>query len=433
MDQSPPRIPADSQTSTSMGSTASQIPPPPPESVSGVDSRPQRDDPPTSHGYEYDYGNGNGPRVGGSSSVSFGDDWERGVRHSTDALQQRQPHHGYCAGNDVRAEYVYVGAEPGRSSYHFADRWGHQHPQQSGQRTSFAPDASAPPPPLGGGGGGPSSRRPTSSEINPRELLLSRSAQVQHYTPANRLSDLTRGVSWSGGGSGLPVVPPSAMELHAHIAASATAADTKSHVSSTVKLLKSKGKVPKGASRNSPASAGRLHRTSADQRDGSADLSTIRRIEIGNSKLLRQFEELDKEIRQMKAERAVGGNPQISTAAASSSGDKSSAAPVAHGRERGGGGGGGGRKEGARSSLFSTCIYICCKQCGYSCTGRVEPQQSTMKKLSSSSSSYWRASSEEVPPPPPSAQLQDSVGDQEALHAIKMIFHESVDKVSVCV
>lgn len=35
----------------------------------------------------------------------------------------------------------------------------------------------------------------------------------------------------------------------------------------------------------------------------------------------------------------------------------------------------------------------------------------------------------EVPPPPPPVP-EDSVGDQEALRAIKMIFHESVDKVS---
>lgn len=281
MSQPPPRPPSDGHTSLSINSPVSQIPAPPPDDVGDAWERAEGQ---SSHGQQVGVGVGN----------SFE---ERGVRYSMDSLQHLQPHYGYYSGEDACGDYNVHEAVRSSSTAHAMEN--PPDPMRSlkhGESISSSRQKSVP-------------RRPTSSEISPRAVLLSRSSQVLHYAPTDRLSDLTRGVSWSGGGGSLPVVPPSALELHAHIAASsvAAAAVDKSHVSSTVKLLKSKGKVPKGVGRSSPASVGRQKRASTNT-EGAAEISSIRRIEIGNSKLLRQFEELDKEIRQMKAARLAGQN-----------------------------------------------------------------------------------------------------------------------------
>ena len=133
----------------------------------------------------------------------------------------------------------------------------------------------------------------TSTEVDPRQVLLSQTMQSQHFAPTGRLTDLTRGTSWDG--SDLPVVPPSATELHAHIAS--VAASNKQQVASSVKLLKEK-------KTNGATAAAKRRSQSSGKAAMESDVNSIRRIEIGNSRLLRQFEELDREIRAMKSERS---------------------------------------------------------------------------------------------------------------------------------
>mmetsp|Transcript_21534 Transcript_21534/g.31284 ORF Transcript_21534/g.31284 Transcript_21534/m.31284 type:complete len:1684 (+) Transcript_21534:93-5144(+) len=160
---------------------------------------------------------------------------------------------------------------------------------------------------------------PRAVEIDPGEYMGS--VRVSD----NRSSHDPRKSSTNWPHAVLPLVPPSATELHAHIASMSTHQTTKQQISSKVSLLKSKKRVTKGRkfersrSNDENTIKGRTvlaqSTQSIDSDDGVIDSHTshrvssrgiqdgsaLSRIEIVNSKLLKQFEDLDREIKEMKA------------------------------------------------------------------------------------------------------------------------------------
>ena len=268
-------------------------------------------------------------------------------------------------------------------------------------------------------------KRPVGTEIDPNEFFQ----QAGQF-----------GSKKSGAGhdtiKSLPFTSPSITELHAHIAslqshtnATKNSFDSKSQVSKEVSLVKKKaqkktsGQNSYSKTRISDSHVNGRNVLEAEGEDdeppciskklrnfGAADgpkWSAINRIEAGNSRLLKQFEELDREIRSMKKKTSNNKNS-----------DGKTKVPPRHDRP-------GSRAKRSNSASKS-----------------LERKQQSSQKVSNSIPDAGQSRSatfnvlygaeidandvDEVPPPPPPSGPPDE--DKNALDAIKAIFHESMDR-----
>jgi hypothetical protein len=305
--------------------------------------------------------------------------------------------------------------------------------------------------------------RPMGTEIDPAEFLQHSTAQL----PSN-----TRSGQWP---SSLALVSPSVTELHAHIASiqshtDATAPNTS--IAQDVSLLKKKKALNKPRS-SSSYSRTRIGRTASrfngrnvvsilDNSDADGDnepppaipnrqaskkqvdgpkWSAINRIEAGNNRLLQQFEELDREIRDLKNKKAPskGSEKKVVIPSTAASRGRSLSASRAS------------ASAGASSGASASVGEKASSAAGAEAKGR--SRSHSTERLSMNKKPFQNKNMMGIPtqlqdmmygdapldlddaylppPPPPPGLPSEDDQDTDALEAIKSIFRESVDREKI--
>ena len=245
-------------------------------------------------------------------------------------------------------------------------------------------------------------QRPKGTEIDPAEF-------VQENLNRTHGSSSTAPGNWP---ATIPLTSPSVTELHAHIASIQSKTDATKSVSNktvaqNVALIKKK---TKGKSRPSNYVRTRIGREATNGRnvlESTDDMhnppildnakhstqlvdgpkwSAINRIEAGNNRLLQQFEELDREIREMKLKKSAKTTQPKSYR----------------------------QTNNVTSKPFRPS------------NGGVE-RISTREVVHKRDANFFDSLDEHPPPPPPEGEIPDDQ-DNKALEAIKSIFRESVDR-----
>jgi hypothetical protein len=296
-------------------------------------------------------------------------------------------------------------------------------------------------------GRGKTSTRPVGTEINPVEFV--KQTQLSSHTLHNSGSG-----NWP---SSIPLISPSVTDLHAHIASIHSHTDALAEnkkITQDISLLKKKAL---NKTRNSGSySHTRIARTgsrsngrkvldnSGVEDETPPDVvskstrkvvdgpkwSAINRIEAGNNRLLQQFEELDREIRELKNKKSTKdlGKTKVNTVAPSDSARLRSSAAR-------------GDKHAPVAKKSSIPTGAAARRSRSHSNDRLsrnsKPFQSYSHAYGSSMNILYGDElidledlHNDIPPPPPPEVAGDQQ-DNDALEAIKSIFRESVDREKI--